>query len=184
MIELYQLEDIASKCTCCDLHTGRDQPVFSRGNPRSEILVCGMCPGPDENKAGAPFVGTAGRILDQILIDAYGTTGNVYITNLVKCFVKPGTKLLESWMDNCLQYFIVQIKKVEPKVIVALGQDVCGFFLSSPLSIGKLRTQNYEYLNIPLICTYHPSYLARGGGKKHTDYSKVVEDFRKALKYL
>ena len=184
-MDLNELQKIAGCCTLCELHKGRKASVFARGNPDSSIMILGMCPGPDENVVGSPFVGRAGKVLDEVLYNAFTVDDNlsscVYITNIVKCFVKPGIKLEEYWIDICLPYFLVQLCVIKPKVIIGLGGDVCNYLLNSDIPIGKLRDSVYEYMGFKLICSYHPSYLARKGGSKHPDFSKVVKDFRKAI---
>jgi len=177
------LEELAAKCTLCDLHKRRIKPVFAKGSPASEIVTCGMCPGPEENEAGIPFVGAAGKILDEIFLAAFGkfsSSLDVYVTNLVKCFVPPGTKLDEHWMNSCLPYFLVQLKLIQPKVVIALGKDVSNFLLNNDNSMGSMRGNIYDYMGLKLVSTYHPSYLARGGGVKHKHFDRVVKDFKKA----
>jgi len=183
-LTLEQLEVLTAQCTFCELHKGQINPVFARGYAEADILICGMCPGPDENKIGIPFVGTAGKILDEILNRAFSLKHKVYITNLVKCFVPAGKDLDIRWMSRCLPYFIVQLQLIKPKVIIALGKDVCNFLLNKDEQMGSMRGNAYDYLNTKLICTYHPSFLARGGGIQHKDFNKVVKDFSKALKYV
>jgi DNA polymerase len=183
-IALYTAQRIASTCTECALWEGRNKPVFARGDSKSPIIVCGMCPGPDENKAGIPFVGNAGQILDTILVEVFGDNDSVYITNLVKCFVKPGTPLEHTWMRACLMYLIAQIGLIKPKVVIALGKDVCNYLLNNSDEMRDLRGNTYPYMGTNLICTYHPSYLARGGGVKHRHYGRVVDDFKKAFQYI
>lgn len=182
---LEESERIHSKCKDCELWTGRLMPVFARGNKFSRVMICGMCPGPDENKAGKPFVGTAGKILDAIILDAGLSKYEPYITNLVKCFVKPGTPLKEEWMNSCSPYFNIQVAVIKPKIIVALGKDVCNYLLDNSMEMGGLRGKIYDsYFEVPTICTYHPSYLARGGGQKHSHYKTVVEDFSQAHQFV
>ena len=106
-MDLKTLEGNASACRMCELHRGRMKSVFARGPEKAPIFICGMCPGPEENIQGAPFVGTAGKILDTIL-DEVGC--EAYITNLVKCFVQPGNPLEERWMITCLPYLVLQIE--------------------------------------------------------------------------
>jgi len=183
-MDLIKLEQIAAQCKLCSLHIGQIRPVFARGWPEADILVCGMCPGPDENNIGAPFVGLAGKVLDQILDRSFSLKHKVYITNLVKCFVPPGKNLEEVWMHTCLPYFIVQLQLIKPKVVIALGKDVCNYILKKDDPIGAMRGNVYDYMNAKVICTYHPSYLARGGGINHKHFNRVVKDFSKALKYI
>jgi len=183
-MDLIKLEQIAAQCKLCSLHIGQDKPVFAKGHPEADILICGMCPGPDENRIGTPFVGTAGKILDEILNRAFSLKHKVYITNLVKCFVPAGKDLDIRWMSRCLPYFIVQLQLIKPKVIIALGKDVSNFLSNKDEQMGSMRGNVYDYLDTKLICTYHPSYLARGGGIQHKDFNKVVKDLGKALKYV
>jgi uracil-DNA glycosylase family 4 len=186
-IDMPTLQNMAAKCELCDLCKGRLNPVFARGNANSDIVVCGMCPGPDENKEGYPFVeyAKAGSVLNTIITDSFGHHEALYITNLVKCFVQPGIKLDPEWMNRCLPYFIVQLQLLEPKVIITLGRDVANFLLNNEAKMGAMRMRTpFNYLGTKLIATYHPSYLARGGGVNHRDYKKVVEDFNRARKFI
>ena len=183
-IDLPTLESIAAKCELCDLCKGRNEPVFARGTSDTDIVICGMCPGPDENEAGSPFVGKSGKLLDKILDQSIGTS--VYITNLVKCFVQPGIDLQEEWMTRCLPYFVVQMQLIRPKVIITLGKNVADFFIPNyEKNMKFMRGRiHYGHMGANLITTYHPSYLARGGGEKHKDFNKVVADFNKAKEFV
>ena len=181
-MDLEVLQEQATNCTLCELYKGRNKAVFSRGNPGSDVVICGMCPGPDENKAGVPFIGAAGSVLDDVINNAFHTTTNIYITNLVKCFVQPGTKLIEEWMVRCLPYFVAQIHFVKPKVIIGLGGDVCNFLLANDLKIGQMRGKEYDYMGAKFIPTYHPAFLARGNRKRFFDI--VVKDFEITLKFI
>jgi DNA polymerase len=118
------------------------------------------------------------------MLRAFTLKNKVYITNLVKCYVKAGTTLQPEWMDACLAYFIVQLQIVKPKVIIALGKDVSNFLLNKEENMGSMRGNVYDYMGIKLVSTYHPSYLARGGGINHKHFNTVVKDFNKALKYI
>lgn len=181
-MDLNELQNIAAECRLCELCKSRNKPVFSRGDVDSDIMIVGMCPGPDENDDGRPFVGTAGKLLD-ILIDST-VGGTPYITNLVKCFVKPGLKLEEPWMSACLPYFINQVSLIRPKGIILLGKDVNSFLLGVSGSMGQIRKGQHEYFGIPVVSTYHPSYFGRGGGVKHKFFDKGIEDFNKIKTYL
>ena len=181
---LDELRINASICELCNLCKGRKLPVFDKGNPLAKIMLCGMVPAEEENKTGLPFVGRAGKLLDQILEDTSLTLSEVYITNLVKCFLPAGKSLNQEWIDACLPYLLIQIDIVQPTVIITLGKDATTTLLGldQKLTMGKIKqTQIYNYGKvIKIIPTYHPSYLLRGGGRGHRDYSKVVEDFKKS----
>ena len=177
---LEMIESRAAGCKLCELHSNRIKPVFARGD-RSGFMVLGMVPGPDENKAGSPFVGRAGQLLD-IILGEEGLLGKVYITNIVKCALKPGIPLKQEWIDNCILYLLAQISRLQPKIILTLGADATNGLLGNPLDtkIGDLRGRAHDYMGTHVVPTYHPSYLLRGGGVNHKQYSKVKEDFELA----
>jgi len=182
-MNLIELQDVAATCTDCSLHKGRQTPVFAKGNPEAPIMIIGMCPGPDENslenEEGWPFVGRAGKLLDDILQDAELTYKDVYITNVVKCFLKPGIRLDDLWIDRCMPYLMGQIMNIEPKILVTLGADASRSLLNKPLSasLGSMRKKRYKFTDkISIISTYHPSYFLRSGGRKHPHYNKILKD--------
>lgn len=185
-IDLDALREIAATCKYCELHTGRLNPVFDKGNAQSDIFICGMVPAHEENKVGLPFVGKAGMCLDEVLSDFGLTSYHVYITNIVKCFLAPGIKLKREWITCCTPYLITQIALVTPKVIITLGADATNGLLGFDpnTKIGETRGNIYTFYNIPVIPTYHPSYLVRGGVRKSPGYQKVVKDIEKGLKII
>jgi len=183
-LTLEQLESLAAECNLCELYKGQIKPVFARGNKEADIIICGMCPGPDENRAGIPFVGPAGKILDEIINRTFSLKYKYYITNLVKCFVPVGISLEESWMSVCLPYFIVQLKLIKPKAVIALGKDVSNFLLNKDDQMGDLRGHVYDYMGTKLICSYHPAFLARNGGLNSKYFNIVFKDFKKALEFI
>ncbi len=183
-MDLQRLEKVAAKCTLCSLHEGRINPVFSKGNEQTDIMICGMVPAVDENEAGTPFVGRSGKCLDSLL-DVVGlSVYDVYITNIVKCFLKPGIKLNEEWVDNCISYLISQIYIIKPKVIITLGADASNGLLGFKMDtkIGDIRSKTFDYTKFTKVLpTYHPAYVIRQGGTKSSAFSKVADDFRIAL---
>jgi DNA polymerase len=181
-IDLNKIQDVASTCTLCELCKGRNKPVFAKGNQHSKFMICGMVPGPEENKVGTPFIGRAGKLLDIILERIDLTLNDVYITNVVKCALQPGIPLTQPWIDSCSVYLLAQVSIIRPDVIVTLGADSTNALLGFPLDtkIGKLRGNPQVYFNTHVIPTYHPSYLLRGGGEQHKFFNKVVEDFELA----
>ena len=186
-MDLDLLQQHAAGCTACGLHTGRLNPVFAKGNPNAEIMICGMVPAAEENKVGLPFVGRAGQLLDKLLEDTNLTLDAVYITNLVKCYLAAGLPLQQEWIDACLPYLINQIVLIKPKVVLTLGKDSSITLLGMPndTALGKIRGKLYTiYESIKVIPTYHPSYLLRGGGEKHKSYPLVLEDFCLAQEIL
>jgi uracil-DNA glycosylase len=183
-MRLQELESISSACTLCELCKGRNKPVFARGSIDTDIVICGMCPGPDENEVGSPFVGRAGKILDEVI--EHASIGapellDVYITNLVKCYVKPGIELDQVWMDACLPYFIVQLKLINPKVIIALGKDVSNYLLGTKLEMKDMRGKAHDYIGgMKIVSCYHPAFIVRSGGIVSKYFGTMVEDFKLA----
>lgn len=179
-MDLEQLQQSAAECTLCELHKGRNKPVFAKGNPNTNIMICGMVPADEENKVGLPFVGRAGKLLDQILADVDWTLDNVYITNLVKCYLAAGLPLDPHWVESCLPYLVVQINLIRPKVILCVGKDasVAILGMESKIALGKIRGKVFDgSFGTKIIPTYHPSYLLRGGGVNHKSYPTVLKDF-------
>lgn len=187
-MDLTTLQHAAANCTLCELYRGRNKPVFAKGNSNSRIVICGMVPADEENRLGIPFVGRSGRLLDEILSELGWTLNDVYITNLVKCYLAAGLLLQQHWIDSCLPYLIAQIGIIKPKVIITLGKDASSTLLAidSKTSLAKIRqTKVYEYSSdIKVIPTYHPSYLLRGGGVGNPKYAEVVQDFILAKELL
>jgi len=182
---LEELEAIAANCTLCSLCKTRTNPVFAKGNPQARLMICGMVPGPEEDKAGIPFVGRSGQLLDKILANVGITLDNVYITNLVKCWLKPGLNLQSDWIATCMPYLIAQLSVIQPYVVITLGLPASTTFLglSAETRMGSIRGKVYTYsaaTKIEVVPTYHPSYLLRKGGESSDDYPKVLDDFELA----
>jgi len=182
-MKLNKLQEKIKFCKKCDLYKTRASLVFAKGNPYSKIMICGMCPGADENtitnKAGLPFIGRSGKLLDKALIDSELSLRDVYITNLIKCFIQPGFKLEEEWINNCFPYLVEQINAIEPMIILALGGDVSRALLNKTpsTSLSSMRGKRYKFTEkISIVVTYHPSYLVRLGGIKHKVYKKFIDD--------
>ena len=183
-MNLNYIENAAAKCTSCDLYRNRKKPVFARGSNTSGIMIVGMVPGPEENEIGQPFVGPAGKLLENIFSDIDISSYDAYITNAVKCALKPGIPLKEEWINACVPFLISQIYLIRPNVIITLGADATNALLGLPLDtkIGDFRGKASKYMDqIYVVPTYHPSYLLRGGGQQHKHYSVVIKDFTFAL---
>lgn len=179
-----EVKRVAAECNVCDLHKGRINPVFDKGNSKAKIMICGMVPAHDENMAGLPFVGRAGKLLDVILDDVNLSYNDVYITNLVKCFVAAGKSLSKEWIDSCRPFLDQQIHLIKPHVIITLGADASKSLAELDFPMGKMRGKILYHDDIFLVPTYHPSYLLRGGGTKSDNYPKVIDDFELAKKCL
>jgi DNA polymerase len=156
------LKASVAQCLACPLHEKRTQTVLGVGDERAEWLFVGEGPGAEEDLKGEPFVGQAGRLLDNMLAAMDLARGkNVYIANVVKCR-PPNNRNPESREMRCCEpYLARQIALIRPKLIVALGKIASNHLLATDASIGSLRGRVHDYRGIPLIVTYHPAYLLR-----------------------
>jgi len=156
------LKSAVAGCTACPLHEKRNQSVFGVGDERADWLFVGEGPGADEDAKGEPFVGQAGKLLDNMLLAIGLRRGsNVYIANVVKCR-PPGNRNPEAAeAAACEPYLARQIELIQPKLIVALGKVAAHQLLATQAAIGSLRGKLHSHQGIPLIVTYHPAYLLR-----------------------
>ena len=157
-----QLKACVANCVACKLHNTRTQTVFGVGDEVADWLFVGEGPGAEEDAKGEPFVGQAGKLLDNMLA-AIGLkrANKVYIANIVKCR-PPGNRNPEpEEAQACESYLKRQIALIQPKLIVALGKVAAQNMLGTDATIASLRGQLHHYQEIPLIVTYHPAYLLR-----------------------
>jgi uracil-DNA glycosylase family 4 len=157
-----QLRSSASACTACVLHKARKQAVLGVGDEKAEWLFVGEGPGAEEDERGEPFVGQAGKLLDNMLAAIALKRGdNVYIANVVKCR-PPGNRTPEpAEAQACEPYLTRQIELIRPRLIVALGRVAAQNLLGIEATLASLRGRVHQYRGTPLIVTYHPAYLLR-----------------------
>jgi DNA polymerase len=162
-----ELQQQVSNCSACKLRAGCQQTVFGVGDKQADWLFVGEGPGADEDAQGDPFVGQAGKLLDNMLTAIKLKRGNkVYIANVVKCR-PPSNRIPEAdEVATCLPYLQRQIELIQPKLIVALGKTAATSLLGRDATLGSLRGTVHDYRGIPLIVTYHPSYLLRAPSEK------------------
>ena len=169
------LRQAVAECRACGLCEKRRQTVFGVGHPHAHWMVVGEAPGEQEDLRGEPFVGPAGRLLDQMLA-ALGLTRaeaapegaptltpdrQVYIANTLKCR-PPGNRNPEpAELARCEPFLVRQIELVRPRVILAMGRFAVQALLRTDEPIGRLRGRVHRYQGVPLIVTYHPAYLLR-----------------------
>lgn len=147
-----------------------DTVVFAVGNPMAEIVLVGEAPGAEEERQKKPFVGPAGQKLDQILKAMGLAREQVYISNIVKFRPKIGDGRFQGSrnrppnqdeMTACLPYVRAEIELLRPRVVVALGRTAAEGLLERGGSIASFRNLDHEFSGIPVVVTYHPSYLLR-----------------------
>jgi DNA polymerase len=187
--KLAAINEVVRACRKCEhLAASRTQTVFGTGNPDADLMFVGEAPGADEDKQGEPFVGRAGELLTRI-INAMGLTrDDVYIANVLKCRPdmapgapgnRPPTPLE---MQRCLPYLREQIAIIQPRVLVALGKTAMAGLTGADESMSAMRGRWFEFENIPLLPTYHPSYLLRNGS--NAEKRKVWEDMMLVMEKL
>jgi uracil-DNA glycosylase family 4 len=157
-----RLKQAVTDCFRCQLSETRTHTVFGVGDENADWLFIGEGPGAKEDETGEPFVGQAGKLLDQMLAAIRLKRGdNVYITNIVKCRPPGNRNPSLNEARQCEPYLISQIELIKPKLIVALGKVAAQNLLKCDDSISSLRGKVHYFSNIPLIVTYHPAYLLR-----------------------
>ena len=169
------LKAAVSGCVKCGLHKTRTQTVFGVGDENADWMLIGEAPGAEEDRLGDPFVGQAGKLLDNMLA-AIGLSrrANVYIANVLKCR-PPGNRNPEpDEVEKCTPFLKRQIALIQPKLIIAMGRFAAQTLLSSDASIASLRGRVYRYEGVPLIVTYHPAYLLRNLPDKSKAWADLV----------
>jgi DNA polymerase len=156
-----------SGCAACPLCAGRKHAVPGEGVERPLVLVIGDGPGADEDATGRPFVGRAGQLLDKML-ESIGLSRekNCFIANIVKCRPPDNRDPLPEERAACIGYLQRQIALLKPRVILSVGRVSAAALLKTDEGISRLRGVWREYEGIPLLPTFHPSYLLRDESQK------------------
>jgi DNA polymerase len=162
-----QIKASVASCVACPLHACRHKTVFGVGDENADWLFVGEGPGADEDAQGEPFVGQAGKLLDNMLAAIQlNRKNNVYIANVVKCR-PPGNRNPEAEEAlACEPYLHRQIELIKPRLIVALGKVAAVNLLAREATVASMRNKVHQYRGIPLIVTYHPAYLLRSLAEK------------------
>ncbi|MEK7485818.1 MAG: uracil-DNA glycosylase [Planctomycetota bacterium] len=172
---LAQLEQQVAKCTACRLASTRSQTVFGYGNPNAKLVFIGEAPGADEDRQGIPFVGKAGQLLTRIIESIHMTREEIYLMNLIKCRPPGNREPKADEIELCRSFFLSQLNYLDPKIICTLGKFASQNLLNTTLPISRLRGEVFYWNSIPVIPTFHPSYLLRNESEKR----KVWEDMKK-----
>jgi uracil-DNA glycosylase len=180
-MEWAQLRDNIRSCVACQLHAARIQAVPGVGDEQADWLFVGEAPGADEDAQGEPFVGQAGKLLDNMLASIGLKRGNnVYIANVLKCRPPGNRNPMPEEVALCEPYLQRQVELINPKLIIALGKFAAQTLLRQEAKIADLRGRIHRYQNIPLIVTYHPAYLLRS----LTEKAKAWQDLCLAVKTM
>lgn len=177
------LEDIRNElvaCRGCALCGGRRTIVFGVGNPKARLMFVGEGPGEDEDRQGEPFVGAAGRRLNQWIGRIGLSRSDVYISNIVKCRPPGNRAPLPEEARACLPYLTRQIRAIGPEVICTLGGVALNFLLDNADKITRARGRWRTYEGVAVLPTYHPAYILRNAARE----SEVFADFDEIARRL
>lgn len=178
-VALAVLSEEVKRCVACrELASTRTQTVFGVGPFDPELCFIGEAPGADEDRQGEPFVGAAGQLLNRIIVACGMKREEVYICNILRCR-PPGNRTPKpDEAANCRRFLERTLELINPKYICCLGACAAQNLLQTASPIGKLRGRFYDYKGIPVICTYHPSYLLRS---ESTEPKRLVWEDMKML---
>ena len=181
------VEDLGD-CKRCRLHQGRSRIVFGSGNEKSRLVFVGEGPGADEDAQGLPFVGRAGQLLTQMIEGTASKEGiplkrpEVYICNVVKCRPPENRTPEPDEMETCGQFLFRQLSVIQPKAICALGATAAKALLGRKEGVTRMRGNWYKWNGIPVMVTYHPSYLLRPYNQNAK--REAWEDLKKVLHFV
>jgi len=177
---LGEVREELGDCQRCKLGRTRTHLVFGEGSPRAALMFIGEGPGEEEDLQGLPFVGAAGQLLNNLLSKLGLKREEVYIANVVKCR-PPGNREPEAGETAaCLPFLKKQIDAIRPRVIVTLGRVATQALLMTQAPLTRLRGRWQRYGQIPVMPTFHPSYLLRFPQERH----KTWEDMQQVMEEL
>ena len=175
-------------CHRCGLSQQRNKIVFGSGNEQARLVFVGEGPGADEDASGLPFVGRAGQLLTQMIENTASKEGipirrpAVYICNVVKCRPPENRTPLPEEMEICGQFLFRQLMTIRPKAICALGSTAAKALLATKDGVTRLRGSWHKWRDIPVIVTFHPSYLLRPYNQNAK--REAWEDLKTVLHYV
>jgi DNA polymerase len=168
-----ELRTAVSACTRCRLHESRTQTVFGVGSPEADWMIIGEAPGAEEDRRGEPFVGRAGKLLDEMLLAIGEKRESVFIANILKCRPPNNRDPSQDEAASCRPYLERQLELVQPKLILAVGRIAAQQLLRSDAPVGRLRGKVHRLGPVPLIVTYHPAYLLRSPSQKRKSWDDL-----------
>jgi uracil-DNA glycosylase len=185
---LARIREDLGDCKRCRLCEGRAKIVFGSGDEGARLVFVGEGPGADEDAQGFPFVGRAGQLLTQMIDNTATKEGipirrqDVYICNVVKCRPPENRTPLPDEMEICGEFLFRQLLAIKPKAICALGSTAAKALLATKDGVTRLRGKWHKWRDIPLIVTYHPSYLLRPYNQDAK--REAWDDLKKVLHYV
>jgi uracil-DNA glycosylase family 4 len=168
-----ELEQAIKTCVACPLHATRNQAVVGVGDRKADWLFVGEAPGAEEDAKGEPFVGQAGKLLDNMLASiGLNRRKGVYISNVIKCRPPQNRNPHPDEVAQCTPFLERQIQLIQPTLIIAMGKFASSTLVGEERTISSLRGRVHDYGGTPMIVTYHPAYLLRN----LPDKAKAWED--------
>ena len=164
-----ELEAVAAEaagCTRCRLHQSRTQVVFGEGDPHADLMFVGEAPGFHEDRQGLPFVGPSGQLLNRLLEGIGLRRQDVYIANVVKSRPPKNRDPLPDEIAACRPWLDAQIRLVDPKVVVTLGNFAARTLLETTTGISRLRGRTYPFQGRVLLPTFHPAAALHAQGRR------------------
>lgn len=168
-----ELRAAVAGCTRCALHESRTQTVFGVGNPTADWMIIGEAPGAEEDRRGEPFVGRAGKLLDEMLLAIGQRRESVFIANILKCRPPNNRDPAADEAASCRPYLDRQIELVRPRIILAVGRIAAQQLLQSDAPVGRLRGKVHRLGATPVVVTYHPAYLLRSPSQKRKSWDDL-----------
>lgn len=172
--------EVAACTVCTELAQTRTQTVFGVGNVKPRLCFFGEAPGADEDRLGEPFVGRAGKLLDDIIKACTFKREDVYILNVLKCRPPNNRPPLPDEAANCRHFWERQLAILRPEYLVCLGASAAQTMFQTTESIGRLRGRFFDYKGTKVIATYHPSYVLRTPSAKR----QVWDDMKMLLREM
>ena len=160
-------------CTRCPLHESRAQTVFGVGDTSADWMIIGEAPGAEEDRRGEPFVGRAGKLLDEMLLAIGQSRDRVFIANVLKCRPPNNRDPRAEEATACRGYLDRQIALVAPRIVIAVGRIAAQNLLSTDAPVGRLRGRVHRLGDLPLVVTYHPAYLLRSPAQKRKAWADL-----------
>jgi len=180
VMTLSALQRAVKGCQKCNLASTRGNVVFGEGSNTSKIMFIGEAPGEEEDIQGRPFVGKAGKLLDQLIERIGLRRESVYICNVLKCRPPNNRDPDASEIGSCKTYLLSQIDLIKPKIICTLGRHAYNTLLNVDERITKVRGTLKAYKGMKLLPTYHPSFLLRNQDK----IKEAWEDMERLKQFL
>jgi DNA polymerase len=170
------LRQTVSGCTSCALHETRTQTVFGVGSPNADWMIVGEAPGQEEDRRGEPFVGRAGKLLDEMLRAVGLAREKVFIANILKCRPPNNRDPSAAEAAACRRFLDRQIELVSPRIVLAVGRIAAQHLLDTDAPVGRMRGRLHQLGDgqLPVVVTYHPAYLLRSPTQKRKAWQDLV----------